>query len=137
MKGLGKKRHFGSKMDFLRYSTGELGMISGLFSRRPFIKILFSHFTKLISRFRIIHIFREISAKFSRKFSKIFGENSWSPPNPPHPFPKLFTHTQPPKPWTHSELQIRIMITHKAYACTDPLCRFFHNGSHALKKMYA
>ena len=91
---VGNKRTFGSKLHFLNYSTGELGMIVELFSRRPFIKILFCHVTIWISRFRITtHFtgnFPEISQKFpgisrfcsgnfleiSRKFPGHFPETS-------------------------------------------------------------
>ena len=71
VKGVGNKCWNAWKITFLRYSTGELGMISELFSRRPFIKILFSHLTISISRFRIIIYFR----KFPRNFREIFFKN--------------------------------------------------------------
>ena len=94
MKGLGKKGTFGQKMEFLRYSTCGLGLISGLFSRRPFIKILFSHVTTLISRFRITESLPEIS----RKIFENFRENSPPPILSHDPTPILCNHNQYPKP---------------------------------------
>ena len=107
MKGSEKKHIFWSKMKYLRYSTDELGMISVLFSRIPFIKILFYHLTILISRFRITMYFLGNFPEISPKFSEKFRENSRYPTYTPYPPPMLCTHTQYPKPWTHSELQIQ------------------------------
>ena len=53
---------------FLRYSTNELSMISGLFFCNPFVKILIFQFTISISRFRITEYFSEIFRKFLGKF---------------------------------------------------------------------
>ena len=60
------------------YSINELNMISELFSRRSFIKILFSHLKILISRFRIIIYF----TKILKCFSKIFRKNITFTPIP-------------------------------------------------------
>ena len=88
--GVRKKNIFWSKMKYLRCSTDELGMISELFSRRSFIKMLFHHFTILISRFSDHHMF---SRKFSRNLSKIFGKLP-----DPHLFPVPTPHVIHPHP---------------------------------------
>ena len=96
MKGVGNKRQNALKITFLRYLTGELGMISELFSRRSFIKILFSYLTISISRFRITIYFSEISAKFPKNFQKFSGKlphtHLYHLPTPhitqPHPIPQ-------------------------------------------------
>ena len=87
-------------------------MISELFSRRPFIKILFSHLTISISRFRIIIYFSEIFAKFSQKIFKIFPGKSYIHTYTTYPPPISLTHTQYIKLWTHSELQIHFSQKH-------------------------
>ena len=85
MSAVGNKRHFGSKLYFLSYSTGESGMIVELFSRRLFIKILFCRPTILIFRFRITEYF----IKNFRKFQKI-------PTPPPTPLTHPPYHSPPP-----------------------------------------
>ena len=84
MKGVVNKRWNSFKLPFLRYSTGESGMIVKLFSHRPFIKILFCRLTIWISRFP--KILPEISYRFFRIFLKI----SRKIPTPP---PITLTHT--------------------------------------------
>ena len=100
------------KITFLIYSTDELGMISELFSLRSFIKILFSHLTISISRFRITIYFPEISAKFPVNFFENFPENSHIPTYITYTHPIPLTHTQYLKLWTHSELQIHFSQKH-------------------------
>ena len=109
---VGKKGIIGWKIHFLRYSTGESGMIVELFSQRLFIKILFCRPTISISRFRITTYFTGNFPEISRKFFGNFPENSWPPTYPPYLPPISFTHTQPPKPWTHPELQIQFSQMH-------------------------
>ena len=95
---MGNKRTFGSKLYFLSYSTGELGMIVELFSRRPFIKILFCHVTIWISRFRITTHFPGNFPKISPKIFGNFSENSYTHHLPPSPTPHI-THPHPiPEP---------------------------------------
>ena len=107
MKGVGNKRQNTLKIIFLKYLTYELGMISGLFSRRPFIKILFSHLTILISRFRIIIYFSEISAKFPVKFFENFPEN-YHIPTPhithPHPIPQTVNSLRTLDPFSQKHI---------------------------------
>ena len=97
LKGVGNKAQNASKMSFLRYSTGESDMIVELFSRRPFIKILFSHLTISISRFRIIENFSEISRKFSGNFPEISRKFLGNLPDP-HPPPTTHPPCPPPPP---------------------------------------
>ena len=106
LKGVGNKRRNAWNITFLRYLTDGLGMISGLFSRRPFIKIFISHLTISISRFRITTYFSEIFAKFPEFFFKILFWKSYFHIYITYPPPTSHTHTQHPKPWTHPELQI-------------------------------
>ena len=106
MKGVGNKCRNAWNITFLRYLTDGLGMISGLFYRRPFIKMLISHLAISISRFRITTYFPEISAKFPENFFKNFPGKFYFHIYIPYPPPISHTHTQYPKPWTHSELQI-------------------------------
>ena len=82
VKGVGNKRRNASKLPFLRYSTGESGMIVELFSHRPFIEILFSRFKIWVSRFRITDHFQEISAKFPGNFPEISRKIPTPPPTP-------------------------------------------------------
>ena len=70
LKGVENKRVNAFKLIFLRYSTGESGMIVELFSHRPFMKILFCRITMWISRFRITEHFMKY-----RKFSRNLSEN--------------------------------------------------------------
>ena len=87
-------------MHFLRYSTGELGMISELIFCRPIVKILIYHFTISIL---VIGPFPEISGKFRgniRNFPGNFPEISQNFPHPPYPppyptYPSLPTHPLP------------------------------------------
>ena len=116
MKGVGNKRRNEFKLPFLRYSTGESGMILELFSHRPFIKTLFCRLTIWISRFRITEYFIGNFLEISRKFSGNFSENSYTPTYPPYPPPTPLTHTQHPKLWTHSELQIHFSQKHNLNA---------------------
>ena len=91
MKGVGKKRVIWLKLHFLRYLTGGFSMIVGLFSHRPFIKILFCRFTISISRFRITTHFTENFPKISQKFLGKFLLPHLPPLPTPHP-----THPHPP-----------------------------------------
>ena len=87
-------------------------MIVELFSRRPFTKILFSHLTILISRFRITicftENFTEISQKISQKFTKI--------PNPPpihtpcHSLTPTYHIPAPPQNFKSVFLEMTIII---------------------------
>lgn len=90
MKGVGNKRQNTLKLPFLRYSTGQSGMTVELFSRRSFIKILFSLLTISISRFRITGTFPEIYRKFLENFLPPTYTLTHPPISP--------THIQPPKP---------------------------------------
>ena len=112
MKGVGNKRRNVSKLIFLRYSTGESGMIVGLFSHRPFIKILFCRLTIWISRFRITEHFTGNLLEIFRKFSENSSENSYVITYPPYPPPMPLTYTQHPKLWTQSELHIHFSQKH-------------------------
>ena len=122
MKGVGYKRHFEVKMEFLRYSTGELGVISGLFSRRPFIKIYFFHFTILISRFRITEYFPRNFPENFRKFSGKF----LTPHLPPVPTPPCYsttTNTLNPEPTQNLKcvfLQIPFLLQSDVYYLLPP-----------------
>ena len=91
--------HVASKSSQLlnRYSTGESGMIVELFSRRPFIKILFCRFKILIFRFLIITYFTENFTEISQKFLRNFSENSYPPPTP-----LTYPPYHPPRPNTHN-----------------------------------
>ena len=94
MSAVGNKRTFESKLHFLSYSTGELGMIVELFSRRPFIKMLFCHVTIWISRFRITTHFTGNFPEISPKIFENFSENSYTHHLPPSPTPHI-THPHP------------------------------------------
>ena len=63
------------KLPFLKYLTGESGMIVELFSHRSFIKILFCRVTIWVSRFRITEHFIGNFQKFSGKFLQL---DSWT-----------------------------------------------------------
>ena len=105
---MGNKSTIRWRLSFLWYSTGESGMIVRLFSCKPFIKFLFCRYAISFSRFRI-------TVHFPGNFPEISGnlpEISWSPTYPPYPPPILYTHTQYPKPWSHSELQIHFSQKH-------------------------
>ena len=116
MKVQGKKRALGWFLHFCRYLTGELSMISGLFFWRPFVKILIFRFTNSISRFRITLHFIGNFPEISRNFLENFSENFRSHIIPRiHP-PILYTHTQPPTPWTHLEPQLRFSRKYKSCA---------------------
>ena len=123
MKGVGYKRHFRVKLPFLRYSTDGSGMIVELFSRRPFIKILFYRFTILVSHFLITIYFTgnfpEIFRNFFRNFSKI----SYTSPIYLTHTPIPLTPTPTPHIRTHSELQTPF----SQYSIFGPKYRFFSN----------
>ena len=127
LKVQGKKRALGRFLHFFRYLTGELSMISGLFFWRPFVKIFIFRFTNSISRFRITLHFTGNFPEISRNFLQKFSENSRSHIIPRiHP-PILYTHTQPPTPWTHLELQLRFSRKYKNCASARFLpCTCFH-----------
>ena len=101
MKGLGKKRTFGPKMEFLRYSIGEFSMIVGSFYFRPMVKILSFQFTISLSVVEGPHHFpgnfSEISGKIPGKFPRMLQEISGHPGGIPH------THTHP-SPYTHNHI---------------------------------
>ena len=95
MKPVGKKRVIGWKLHFLRYLTGELSMIWGLFFCKNFVKILISRFTRSISRFLITtHFFGNFPEIF-RKFFENLSEISCMSTYPPH-LPLHIIHSHPP-----------------------------------------
>ena len=82
-----------------------------------FIKILFYHYIQYMYHFRIIKNFSCTEFFYNTKFSRIlpkFLENLPTPHLSPVPTPILcIIHThQPPKSWTHSELQIYFSQKH-------------------------
>ena len=110
LKGLGNKRQSGVKLHFLRYSTGESGMISGFQFCRPFVKILISRFKISLFPFqeprKIPGKFRKFSANFPKIFRKFIGifptPTPTLPTHPPYPPPIRFTSI----PLPHTELQV-------------------------------
>ena len=95
-------------MSFLRYPTGESGMVVELFSRRPYIKILFCRFTIYHFPFseprKFLGKFPEISWKFLGKLPEISRKIPlppiYPPIYPPYPSPHLIYNIHPPSPLT-------------------------------------
>ena len=135
MKVVGKRCIIGWKIHFLRYSIGELRMISGLFFCKPFVKILIFRFTKSISRFRIT---RNFTGNFPRNFPKIFRKflgkflTPHLPPLPtphiihPHPTPKTLNPLRTLNPlFSKSHLLLDyVSFSHHFHVCMLYVCMY-------------
>ena len=100
-------------MCFLRCVTGEISVISELFSFKSFVKILIFRFTISIYRFRITLYFTGNLPGIYQKTFGNFSENPYTPTYKSYPSPISPNPTHLPHPWTHPELQTQFSQKYK------------------------